>query len=425
MDNVIAFPTPESPFRQIGLSYSYEPAHLQVIFRADYLKRHGEELHGVLTVETTRPGMKPHLHEASHNFSSMASRGTVAKYLSMFASDIDWRREMETFCVSVMRHHRLGDPMVLVGQCPDTLSEPDLLTTLLPHKRITWLFGEEGAGKGTLAVAWMVGIASGQGFMHFPARQGRVAYLDWEDDADSMDHRIKAVCRGLDIAAPEVLYRRCRGPLSASLHGCAQQFETYGVDAYVVDSAILASGVGSEHGDAADSAHGLVDALNILNRTVLVIDHVAKNEALNGRLPARPYGSVMKRAWARQAWEIRKDQEPGRREFTIGLYHNKFNHGSLQPPLGIKVMWSEDSQAVTFAKTDVRESPILMQGGTLASQIENILTHDPGLTIAEVAATLGVGVKDDSVRRTLERHEGKKFLRVSDGWACLARTYAS
>lgn len=424
MGDVVAFPEPDDPpFRKAGMGYIYEPAGLRVRFRADFLKRRGEELHGVLTVESVMPGVQQHLHEATHNFSSMTTRASVAKYLAGFAGDIDWRRELETFCVSVMRHERTGEPFIEVGQLPVHEQAPDDLEILLPRNRITWLFGEEGAGKGTLAVAWMVGVATGQGFMHFNATQRNVAYLDWEDDTETMDRRIKAVSAGLNVVAPAFFYRHLNGPLASQVNGIAQQFDALDIGAYVVDSAVLAAGVGNEHGDAADTAHGLVGALGVLNRTVLVIDHIAKAEAPGSNRPMRPYGSVMKRAWARQAWELRKDQEPGQADFKVGLYHNKFNHGTLQPPLGIRIEWSDNGEVVRFSKTDIRESPTLIQGASITKQMEGLLLREPGLGIDEIAAELKA--RPDTISRTLRRYMGTKFTEVRGGWTCLHQEYGA
>lgn len=423
MGDLVPFAEGPAPFRRDGLGYVYEPKESGIRFRVDFLKRHGEEMHGVLTVETTRPGVTPHLHEANHNFGSLTARTALAKHLTAIDEGVPWRQYLESFCVSVMRREREGEPFEAVGDLPEHPEEVPQLGLLLPYRRITWLFGEEGSGKGTLAVGWMCAIASGLPWLGHAARQGHVAYLDWEDDGDTMDRRIKACCRGMDIDPPtRFLYRHCSGPLHNQVNAIARQFDALEIDAYVVDSAVLAAGIGGDRGDSADTAHGLVEGLRILNRTVLVIDHVSKASTERSG-PAKPYGSVMKRAWARQAWEVKKDQEPGDKSFSVGLYHNKNNHGALEAPIGIGITWSDAGRRVDFKKQDIHDSPKLIEGASITTQIERLLLHEPGLGIEEIARELGA--RPDTVSRTLRRYMGNRFVSARGGWACAHQEYAS
>ena len=417
MGEVVDFPDAKiEPFRREGLGYVYEPTGYRVKLRADFLKRHSEELHGVLTVESTMPGTPSHLHEAAHNFSSLSSRTSLAKALTERASTVPWRDVLEQFCVGVMRREREGAPFLELSAEPEKPRELDQVARLVPWRAPTWLYGEGGSCKGLIATAIAVCVATGEPFLGLAVRQTRVAYLDWEDDHDEMVHRISIVCRGMGCDRPQFYWRSCRrgGALKNQTHQIAKEFSELGIGFYVVDSVGLAAGLGTERGGPEETALGLFEAMGVLDATPLCIDHVNKVDAANKGSAAKAYGSIYKENLCRHAWEIRKDQENGANEAHIGLFNRKSNRGTLQPPFGIHATWFDDD-AVLLQREDVRDSPALAQAGGMALRIEHLLGNG-AMTVRDIADELDAD--RDSVRTTLNR--SKRFVKVGERWGMRA-----
>jgi hypothetical protein len=420
LGEVLAFPDPvDAPrveaFRREGLGYVYEPPGQQVRMRADFLKRRGEELHGVLTVETTMPGTPPHLHEATQNFSSLTARTTLARALQERADNVPWRDLVEQFCVGVMRREREGTPFVDLSEVAEKPREPDHVERIVPWRAATWLYGEGGSCKGLIATAIAVCVATGREFLGMRVRQANVAYLDWEDDHDEMIYRISIICRGMGIDRPKFYWRSCKrnGPLKNQTNHIANEFAELGIGFYVIDSVGLAAGLGSERGGPEESTLSLFEAMGYLEATPLCIDHISK-EGLNSKgAHPRAYGSIYKENLCRQAWEVRKDQEDGSSEAHIGLFNHKSNRGAKLPPIGIRANWFSDEAepAVLLHSEDVRASSTLVQAGGLTMRIEHVLRHG-SLTVREISDELDE--RPDKVRATL--NQSKRFQKLGDRW---------
>lgn len=405
MGEIVPFPqteVQEPPFRKVGMGYIYEPANAPIRVKVDYLKNKAGDLHGMLVVESQAPGATAgHIHEADHNFSSMTSRSSLAKYLATRVGEVDWPRVLETFCVSVLHKEREGEPFVEVGQLPARQRAADMVSRLLPYRKPTWLYGEEGVGKGNLAAAICVAVSTGTPFVGLEVLQGNVLYLDWEDDAETLDDRLKAVSRGMRVDTPKLLYRSCRGPLRSQVHQIAKQKDAFGAVLGVVDSVGLAAGGGADHGAPEDSALWLFEAMRELDMTMLCIDHVNKSSAVDKNAPAKAYGSVYKMALARNAWEIRKDQEVGSSTSHIGLYHRKTNNGPIQTPIGLRLEWELDG-TLRFFREDVRDSEVLST--TIAVKARMLHYLKKGMADVDEMAN-ALGVKKENIRVELSRNK--------------------
>lgn len=421
MADVIQFPeqpapddTPAPPFRPIGLGYVFEPAGAGVIFRADYLKRNRDEVHGLLTVESTAPGVPTHIHEASLNFSSMQTRGSLAKTLEERSrADFPWRDWVEQFCVSVCRKDREGEPMVPLSGYTQIARPPDHIAQLVPYGVSTWLYGEEGSCKGHIAIAAAVCVAAGQPFAGLKVRQTNAAYLDWEDSADEAQFRARIVCNGLGITVPRIVYRNCRrgGPLRNQVNTLAKLLDDEGIGFLVIDSVGLATGTSRDGASAEEGAIGLHDAINVLGRTALCIDHLSKAEARQTAGTAKAYGSIYKLALARQSWELRKDQEDGSAEAHIGLFWGKSNRGTKRSPIGMRLHWEDDGEKLVIKREDVRDVPVLAERLPLWQRIRHQLQRGTFATIASLAEDLDIPA--DRIRVELNRHK-EVFMRQPD-----------
>jgi hypothetical protein len=415
MAEIVPFPEPAAPepFRKVGLGYVYETAGVRMI--VEYLKKRSDGLHGSLAVEYLGGG---HIHEADHNFSSLSARSSLAKHLTARSESTPWGELLETFCVSVVRRERQGTPLLDMSEFAETPRAPDAIERLVPWRSYTWLFGEGGSCKGLIATAMAVCFATGKPFVGFTARQGNVAYLDWEDDREEMGHRLRSVCRGMGIGVPKgsFYWRSCRagGTLKSQISQIAKEFSEREISYYIVDSVGLAAGSGSEHLPSEASALELFEALACLEATGVCIDHVAKSGIRDKSGPGQIYGSIYKTNLCRYSWEVKKQQDEGSSEAHVALFHNKTNRSKKWPPVGIGLCFEDDGRIVRLDREDVRDIPVLAEGTSIRQRMIRALEVARGpLHQEDLASNLGV----DLVRVTSElgpsRSKGT-FVRVSE-----------
>lgn len=413
--------------RRFGLGYVWERPDLGVVLRADYLRERSDELHGEIVVESTLPGMSTHLHQGRINFTATRTKQDLAKHLATLTprERLDWPALVEQFCVAVQRLERQGEAVVRVGNLPTANRAADLIERLLPGGKPTLWYGPQGVGKGWMSAAACVCHATGQPLAGLKVRQGRALYLDWEDDADTLNVRVQAVSLGLEVAAPDIAYRKCRRTLARDLHEVVRFVDDEGATLVVVDSVGLAAGAPGERGSYEDVALSLFDALRQLEpATVLLVDHVASAELRGNQVAGKAIGSIYKMAEARAAWEIRAQQEAGAEETHLGFFHTKHNHSQKYAPLGFKLVFAPSDPGdppawVEIHREDVRESEELRKRLPLADQIAGVVRRGPRHT-RDVAEELGED--ETKVRVILNRYSGKRFAKLQDGRWCLLAT---
>lgn len=416
----------ERRFDRLGLGYVMTLPEIATELTIRFVRRSRGETHGELTVTCGMPFTKSsdgHLYQANINVSGGEARKRLAGALKERANmgdAIDWVDVLEDFCRRVLAGERDGEPIQKVGALPVALgSETYRLDPLLPLGEATILYGDGGTGKSTLAAALAVSVQSGVALVeHWIPRQAPVLYLDWEAGAASLNRRVRGVAAGGHI--PKVIqvdYRNCRrsGPLHTFAESLAATIDKEGYGLVVVDSVGMAAGIGSEGGDANESALRLFTAIGYLGTTVLAIDHVSKGDAGDERQKTRPYGSIYKGNLARATWELRLTNNE--RGSFIGLYNTKANDAPLAAPISLQV-FHEDDGAIRYDR--LAQLPVeLTRHLSQRDQIVAALRQVGHLTTEEIAAETGLA--DNKVRAVLSRH-GDLFQKLPSGkWEVLGR----
>lgn len=406
------------PFRRDGLGWVYEPPGTQVRLHVDYLRPHQDELSGEVTIQASMPGVASHLHQARLNLTSTTARATLIKHLLGLTDKVAWSKLVEQFCVAVIRQDREGEPFEFAGRRPARMRPPDLVERLLPAGKPTQLYGPGGVGKGIIATAICVCIETGYSFAGLSVAKGRALYLDWEDDVDEFDGRIKMVARGLGIEPPEIAYRAMRSTLRSQLHRIASYVQEHGITLVVVDSVELASGTAGDRGNYEELAKSFFLALRQIGQvTVLMIDHVSDAARQNKGEVNKAYGSVFKGNWVRNAWEVKKDQEAGALKSAIGLYHYKTNSGPLYRPIGMLLDFSAPG-SVAISREDVSESDTLSKALPKHEQVARLLRFGP-LSQHDICQQVD-GLTEAYLRSDLARRKDR-FQRLPNGlWALAA-----
>lgn len=405
---------PRKPFRREGLGYVYEPTDgegipLGVSLRVDAIHGSGERMMGEMLIETTLPGVNPHLLMTAQNLTGATARNTLAKQLAAKTPGLSlpWDTLVEGFCVAVLRAEREGTPFLQIGHQDDKGTLPDVIDHIVQQGRTNDIHGPMGDGKGYLAAFMVVCHTTGNDLAHLRCHAtGTVLYLDWEDDDSTLNRRLRAIAAGYGIPPVIIHYRMCHGALKDQVLQIARYVATHHITFIVVDSVELACGIGNDHGTYEERAHGLHDALRSISTSVpwpvssLLIDHVSDDVRTAKKGVGKAYGSSMKMAWVRNAWEVRKDQEPNSPIATIGLYRFKGNHAGNVGPIGIQLDFTKWPQALVAKRAEIRDSDVLSSRLTATSQLLSALQSGPMDTKDLAVMT---GLSRDAVRVALNR----------------------
>ena len=139
---------------------------------------------------------------------------------------------------------------------------------------------------------------------------------------------------------------------------------------------------------------------------------MAGSDYVNGqeRPIAKAYGSVMKGAWARAVYELKREREPlpGRTELVLRC--EKMNDAARLQPLGLAVIHEGARGPIRIERAGV-EAPDLIKSLSQAEQMARLL-RDGARSDDGIAKALGIS--RSNIRTILSRHS-RTFLRLSDG----------
>jgi hypothetical protein len=413
-------------FERQGLGYVMSLPDLATELAVGYVRRSRGETYGELTVTCGLPGTRSsdgHLHQATFNLSGSEARNRLAKVLANRANtgdEIDWTDVLEDLCRRVLGAEREGEPVAKVGMLPVPLAEAFRLTPFLPENQVTILYGDGGVGKSTLASAFAVSVETGVAIAEgWTPRKARVLYLDWEAGRNSLNRRVRGVAIGLHLPKPaQIDYLDCRrrGPLHGFAEHLAGTVDREGYGLVIVDSVGMAAGIGTEGGDANESALRLFSAFGYLGTTVLAIDHVNRTDAEAERKRSRPYGSIYKSLLARSTWELRlsRSSDVGS---VMGLYQTKVNDSDLHAPISLRVVHGDDG---SIAYERLASLPVeLSRSLTLEEQVAAALGTFGHLTPSELAEELDLD--PNKVRAVLSRYKARFNKLPSGKWEVLSR----
>jgi hypothetical protein len=369
------------------------PAH-RVECAVTGLREHSDGVAGELSV--SHGGVE--LHWGRLSLASSQTREGVVRKLNTIVPDLPWRSILEVTCRATARALRESTATVALRGRRAT-GPRHLIDPVAPLGQIAVGFGDGGAGKGNLAVAFALAVGEAvslPGAIYATARCP-VLYLDWETDQDDLDDRVALLARGFSLAAVTKLhYRRMVRPLTEEASALRAEVSRLGIGFVIIDSLAVACGSEPEGADAAIRTHAAMRSLGPV--TCWCVAHVTKAGA-DQRGPGRPFGSVFVQNLARSVWEIRRseDDQAGD-ELRMALFHRKVNGGRLHAPIALRFHFASD--AVSLHGADIAEAPDLLARTSVGSQVIALLR--PGAkTAAGLAEELGISV--DTVSRTLRR----------------------
>jgi hypothetical protein len=375
-------------------------------------------LSGEVLIKVERPERPEILGQQVFTLSSASARDKLAKLLNERHNTLDWKLLLERLYIAISNKLSEGEPVVELSTA--TRVEPpqyDLKPLLVRHEP-NLLFGDGGTFKSYLGllVAICVTLPWKDNPFGWQVRDevSRTLLLDYETNRDVVNWRAKCLINGLGLPDVSIYYRRCNLPLSEEIEQIQQDIMDNRIGLVIVDSLGIAAG-----GDLREQqvASQFFLGLRQLGVTSLLITHVAKESLMSSKTP---YGSVYFRNLARNVWQVRKTQQAGQGEISIGLYHDKSNDGQLSIPIGLRARFGSDS--VSVERQDLRKVPELAAGLPLREQIKGVLHHG-AMTAGEVADELGGN--EGSIKTVLNRGRDREFVKLDNNrWGLLQRDEA-
>jgi hypothetical protein len=135
------------------------------------------------------------------------------------------------------------------------------------------------------------------------------------------------------------------------------------------------------------------------------VAHISKAEGAD----KKPFGSTFWHNGARSTWYAQLAEVPAdANALNVGLFNRKANLGSLRPPVGFRITFSEDR--TTFRRVDVADSPDLAGQLSIRQRMAYVLRNG-AMSPESIAEEIDADI--ETVKRTARRH--KKLFTVIEG----------
>jgi hypothetical protein len=374
---------------------------LEMKFDLLRLDRRSGELSAEVTVTSQANGHPGLLHRARLNLGSTRSRAEVVNHLTRRLDGPDWAGLLELASWKVTEAYRQGPPVFLLRDAVEPQAVGWALEPLVIARDAVIFFGDGGAVKSytvlALAVALQRFLPMAEGLE--PARDFRVAYLDFEWSAWPHHRRLRALCGPGQL--PEILYVPCQasGPLTHQVERLQRIFEEHRIDYAVIDSVGLACDGPPED---AQSAIGFFQALARLEVGSALVAHTSKETDT-----LKPFGSAYWHNSARMTWYVKRVRMTGTSGIDVGLYNRKFNDGAVRAdPIGLHFEFVAGT--TTISKVELGASHVAVdESAALKTRlIAARRAAGTSMTFLQLAVAVGLPASDrsvDTVRKTVRR----------------------
>ena len=338
------------------------------------------------------------------NLISIQSKTKFVNEMKRLIPPIEWKDVVENITEETLSRYREGNEVMKIGSIQDEGMPSYQAFPIIRSDGVNILFGQGAQGKSYISTFICMLVQSGMDHAGIVTEQGNVLYLDWEDSWQSVNRRVMALKKGNNDTLHDIDHVDMSGTtIDTEMSSIIRMVEDRDISLVVIDSFGMAVGGNQNEGDY---VKGVMSSLNELKASVLVIDHVSKE---NGDTPI---GSNYKQTSARNVWKIDKSQNLGANIVEVGLYHTKANNSKLFAPVGIRMEFINDmydqTDRVLISTIDVENSDALADQLPVAKKIEKALTEAP-MTVEQLITYTGSSI--NTVRTTLSRNN-YKFERI-------------
>ena len=338
------------------------------------------------------------------NLISIQSKTKFVNEMKRLIPPIEWKDVVENITEETLSRYREGNEVMKIGSIQDEGMPSYQAFPIIRSDGVNILFGQGAQGKSYISTFICMLVQSGMDHAGIVTEQGNVLYLDWEDSWQSVNRRVMALKKGNNDTLHDIDHVDMSGTtIDTEMSSIIRMVEDRDISLVVIDSFGMAVGGNQNEGDY---VKGVMSSLNELKASVLVIDHVSKE---NGDTPI---GSNYKQTSARNVWKIDKSQNLGANIVEVGLYHTKANNSKLFAPVGLRLEFINDmydqTDRVLISPIDVENSDALADQLPVAKKIEKALTEAP-MTVEQLITYTGSSI--NTVRTTLSRNN-YKFERI-------------
>ena len=353
-----------------------------------------------MLITSSIPEHPGHVHQARLNLTSSTTRATMGKNLTEKINTVPWAEVLEYVCVKVLEAHRQGSPVIHLADYAVPEGLVFRLRPYLQERQASVLFGEGDTGKSWLGILMGFLVATGQPALGMDPEPGRVLYLDYETDEDTVWERVNMMSAGFDEPIPDgFYYRQMHQLLAADYQQVSREVMDKDIDLIIVDSA--APAVGEPEASVATTEY--FRALRSLRVSSLTIAHVSK-----GGKFTEPFGSIFWRNAPRANFRCAAHHEAGTSGFTVGVKHTKSNNGRRLPDRAFHLRFEEHAMYIDPAEvTDIEE---WAEHQSIAQRIVAAL-RSGAMSVQELADDLETAA--GTVRKTLNRHNDELFTVVA------------
>lgn len=321
----------------------------------------------------------------------------------------DWYGIIAKSCQMVRAALGEGTPIENLGAGDIQPEAPSVVDPLIRSGEATLLFGSGGTAKSTIALAIaMLVTVSRDAWGFTTTKQGKVLYLDYEDEADNQRRRLDKLAAGLSLAKrPDVLYKRAEASLPQLADALSRQIAREHITGLITDSAGLACGIEPE---TADSANAYFRSLRSLRLDwSLTVAHQPKAKE---RDPL-PFGSVYWWNNPRSIWQTMAARHVGDTDLHVALWQRKSNNSALHAPLSYRVTY--EPLVTSLAPEATKSVPEFRRSLPAGEQILGALSDAQGEPVdyAELEKITGVG--NDTLRQAMRRL-GPRVEKVENGF---------
>lgn len=325
---------------------------------------------------------------------------------------VDWRAMIDGICSRILVANQVGPSPSLIG-----LSEERgtnwMIEGLVEEHQTTSIYGDGEVGKSWLVLAACVSAATGHEIVPGwrPVRKVTPLYLDWETDAETMNRRVRMICRGAGLPYVPIPYVACDGPLADQIEWLMERVHADDIGLIAVDSVEAAmAGSRSEGADMNDPASKVNQVLRKVGKSALLVDHVNSLNAAAKGLAGKAYGSIFKRNWVRISYEVKRTHEAqGAGEAHLGVFNTKRNNGPRFDAVGLR--WTINDDLTAWGTEEITDAAL-----TVALPVKKrmliALAEESPLSITTLAERCEAPA--GTVRVELSRDKGKTFRKTSN-----------
>ena len=353
------------------------------------------QVYGRIEVKDTRSTTSnPHLLDSRLNFTSVTGKNSIARYLKTRLNHLDWDAIIEATSVKVMEKRRLGTPPIVLRDYSDDGEPQYAIHPIIVMDEWNLLIGDGEATKSLLLLACGMSLNANEELVPGlkPLKRLRTLVCDWETNERTYYRRLKRLAEGIGlIEVPDIMYRRCSGPLHEEKFEIKRIIIEEGIDLLIGDSLSYAAGGDLKEQTSADM---FTRSLRWLNITSIWSAHVTKDK--DRAKDGKAFGSNFWHAGPRNVFEIIKHQETGKSYVDVALFHRKSNDDAKVPPFGYRLNFGPTQ--TWYEPIDVTDVPELAQNGTLLDQIKAILKNG-AKPVKELSEK--TGKSESLIRKTL------------------------